>query len=135
MYPVGTPLSHVLILEQRAVPGATGEFSRLLHHLALGAKVVAKAVAHAGLMDDVLGDTEPAPEGGRSPRHPPQWGRASEIPIRDPRSFGARGSCGLPKMWRYRLDSGGRWRSREGCQMRLPKNPTPSRLYGAGGHS
>lgn len=66
MYPVGTPLSHVLILEQRAVSGATGEFSRLLHHLALGAKVVAKAVAHAGLMDDVLGDSQGANASGET---------------------------------------------------------------------
>lgn len=56
MYPIGTPLSHFVLLEQQKHV-ATGEFSRLLHHLALGAKVVAKAVSHAGLVD-VLGETK-----------------------------------------------------------------------------
>ncbi len=57
MYPIGTPLSHFVIQEQQRNPGATGEFSRLLHHMVLGAKVVANAVGHAGLVD-VLGETD-----------------------------------------------------------------------------
>lgn len=65
MYAIGTPLSHVLILEQRAL-GATGEFSRLVHHLVLGAKVVAKAVSHAGLMEDTMGETGGANASGET---------------------------------------------------------------------
>lgn len=62
MYPIGTPLSHFVLLEQQK-HAATGEFSRLLHHLALGAKMVAKAVSHAGLVD-VLGETSGANASG-----------------------------------------------------------------------
>lgn len=62
MHAIGTPLSHFLILGQQS-SGASGEFSRLVHHLALGAKVVARAVAHAGLAD-VLGETSAANASG-----------------------------------------------------------------------
>lgn len=65
MYAIGTPLSHVLLLEQRAL-AATGEFSRLVHHLVLGAKVVAKAVSHAGLMEDTIGETGRANASGET---------------------------------------------------------------------
>lgn len=63
MYRIGTPLSHYLILEQRKNPGATGEFSRLVHHLALGAKMVAHTIGQAGLAG-VLGETSRANSSG-----------------------------------------------------------------------
>jgi len=54
-YPVGTPLSHYVLQEQQRAGSVSGEFSRLIHHLVLGAKVVGKFVAHAGLAE-MLGD-------------------------------------------------------------------------------
>ena len=50
-------LSQFIIERQKDEPHATGEFTRLLHDIALAAKVVNRDVARAGLVN-ILGATE-----------------------------------------------------------------------------
>jgi len=52
----GTTLTRHIMATQRGIPGATGEFSSLMMHIATAAKVVAREVNKAGLVD-VLGVT------------------------------------------------------------------------------
>lgn len=49
-----TTLNQFIIEQQAAVPGATGDFSRLLHHIGIAAKKVNREVNKAGLVD-ILG--------------------------------------------------------------------------------
>lgn len=49
-----TTLNQFIIEQQASVPGATGEFSRLLHHIGIAAKKVNREVNKAGLVD-ILG--------------------------------------------------------------------------------
>ncbi|MEG1622622.1 MAG: class 1 fructose-bisphosphatase [Alistipes sp.] len=49
-----TTLNQFIIEKQAEIPGATGEFSRLLHHLGIAAKKVNREVNKAGLVD-ILG--------------------------------------------------------------------------------
>lgn len=49
-----TTLNQFIIEQQAEVPGATGEFSRLLHHVGIAAKKVNREVNKAGLVD-ILG--------------------------------------------------------------------------------
>lgn len=49
-----TTLNQFIIEQQAGVPGATGEFSRLLHHVGIAAKKVNREVNKAGLVD-ILG--------------------------------------------------------------------------------
>lgn len=49
-----TTLNQFIIEQQAEVPGATGEFSRLLHHIGIAAKKVNREVNKAGLVD-ILG--------------------------------------------------------------------------------
>lgn len=50
-----TVTEHIL-LHQKLVPGATGQFTRLFNELVLSAKIISRAVNKAGLVD-VLGFT------------------------------------------------------------------------------
>ena len=47
-------LSRTILQRKKAYEGATGDFTLLLSHIALAAKVVSRQVAKAGLLD-VLG--------------------------------------------------------------------------------
>lgn len=49
-----TTLNQFIIEQQATVPGATGDFSRLLHHVGIAAKKVNREVNKAGLVD-ILG--------------------------------------------------------------------------------
>ena len=49
-----TTLNQFIIERQAEIPGATGEFSRLLHHIGIAAKKVHREVNKAGLVD-ILG--------------------------------------------------------------------------------
>lgn len=49
-----TTLNQFIIEQQAEIPGATGEFSRLLHHVGIAAKKVNREVNKAGLVD-ILG--------------------------------------------------------------------------------
>lgn len=49
-----TTLNQFIIEQQAEVPGATGDFSRLLHHIGIAAKKVNREVNKAGLVD-ILG--------------------------------------------------------------------------------
>jgi fructose-1,6-bisphosphatase I len=49
-----TTLNQFIVERQAEIPGATGEFSRLLHHLGIAAKKVHREVNKAGLVD-ILG--------------------------------------------------------------------------------
>ena len=49
-----TTLNQFIIERQAEIPGATGEFSRLLHHIGIAAKNVLREVNKAGLVD-ILG--------------------------------------------------------------------------------
>ncbi|MBI3610234.1 MAG: class 1 fructose-bisphosphatase [Nitrospirae bacterium] len=53
----GLTLTRHILLEQRAHPAATGELSTLLAQIGLAAKIVARAVSRAGLVD-ILGVTD-----------------------------------------------------------------------------
>ena len=44
-----TTLNQFIIERQAEIPGATGEFSRLLHHIGIAAKKVHREVNKAGL--------------------------------------------------------------------------------------
>ncbi|HKI81127.1 MAG TPA: class 1 fructose-bisphosphatase, partial [Pseudodesulfovibrio sp.] len=50
-----TVTEHIL-LHQKMVPGATGQFTRLFNELVLSAKIIGRAVNKAGLVD-ILGFT------------------------------------------------------------------------------
>ncbi|MFN7956211.1 MAG: class 1 fructose-bisphosphatase [bacterium] len=54
--PDAMTLNRFILSTEHRHPGATGEFSALLSHIALAAKVIQRAVSHAGLVD-VLGAT------------------------------------------------------------------------------
>ncbi len=56
MSTAGITLTRHLLMQQRAYPGATGEFSLLLSQIALAAKTIARALESAGL-NNVLGAT------------------------------------------------------------------------------
>ncbi len=56
MKTTGITLTRYLLMQQRAHPGATGEFSLLLSQIALAAKTIARELGRAGLAD-VLGST------------------------------------------------------------------------------
>ncbi|MGL5684139.1 MAG: class 1 fructose-bisphosphatase [Marinifilaceae bacterium] len=49
-----TTLNQFIIEKQEEIPGATGEFSRILHHIGIAAKIVNREVNKAGLVD-ILG--------------------------------------------------------------------------------
>ena len=49
-----TTLNQFIVEKQAEIPGATGEFSRLLHHIGIAAKKVHREVNKAGLVD-ILG--------------------------------------------------------------------------------
>jgi fructose-1,6-bisphosphatase I len=49
-----TTLNQFIVERQAEIPGATGEFSRLLHHVGIAAKKVHREVNNAGLVD-ILG--------------------------------------------------------------------------------
>ncbi len=49
-----TTLNQFIVEQQAEIPGATGEFSRLLHHVGIAAKKVNREVNKAGLVD-ILG--------------------------------------------------------------------------------
>lgn len=54
-YYIGMPLNEFIIRCQASIDYATGEFSRLLSHLGIAAKIVNREVNKAGLVD-ILGD-------------------------------------------------------------------------------
>src|SRR5258705_310316 len=56
MYARAVTLSQFLLQQERAYPGATGEFTGLLHDIQLAAKMINREVIRAGLTD-VLGYT------------------------------------------------------------------------------
>jgi fructose-1,6-bisphosphatase I len=56
MYARAVTLSQFLLQQERAIPGATGEFTSLLHDIQLSAKMINREVIRAGLTD-VLGYT------------------------------------------------------------------------------
>ncbi len=56
MSTTGTTLTRFLLMQQKASPGATGEFSVLLSQIALAAKKIAYELGRAGLVG-ILGDT------------------------------------------------------------------------------
>ena len=53
---IGIPLVHHIMEQQRGYPEATGDFTGLLTHIALAAKVIAREVNKAGLVN-ILGFT------------------------------------------------------------------------------
>src|SRR2546425_5315999 len=56
MYARAITLSQFILQQERANPGATGEFTGVLHDIALAAKMINREVTRAGLVD-VLGYT------------------------------------------------------------------------------
>ena len=61
----GWTLERHILEEQRAHPGATGEFTRLFQQIALAGKIIASRVNKAGLADvlGVTGETNVQGEG------------------------------------------------------------------------
>lgn len=53
----GATLTHHLLMQQQASPGATGEFSLLMSQISLAAKTIARDLRRAGILD-ILGATE-----------------------------------------------------------------------------